>query len=178
MSIHTWEVEPTPNSLRELTPGVWNRPYQAKNVWEDEHGNRVIVNYAINLITLRSADGISSKCYDHREPFKSALRRNPNRRRAGLAAARRLFMKTPTQTKLDWLGSEEGVTLLTQLNIAGANPKVAYDALRSAFAAGFEERRDIKAHSSEVDRQLEAVAKWQELEPDDVDANCKPNKPE
>ena len=92
MSVHTWEIEPTPHSLRELTPGVWNRPYQAKNVWEDDQGNRVIVNYGINSLTLRHADGRSGRCYDHYEPFKSAIQRNPNRRRAGLAAARRIFM--------------------------------------------------------------------------------------
>jgi predicted nucleic acid-binding Zn ribbon protein len=75
-----------------LLPGNWSRPYKrAPNVWEDEAGNRVIVGYAINYLTLRRADGTPGGCYDHQEPFRSALQRNPNRRRAGLAAARRFF---------------------------------------------------------------------------------------
>lgn len=84
---------PADCSLRSLLPGEgWSRPYKnSPHVWEDAKGNRVIVNYGVNCLTLRPADGETFFCYDHREPFREALKRNPNRRRAGLAAARRIF---------------------------------------------------------------------------------------
>ncbi len=79
-------------SLKSLTPGRWRRPYNASpHVWEDESGNRCIVGYMIGFVTLRYADGTQSGCHSYEEPFKSALKRNPNFRRAGLAAARRIF---------------------------------------------------------------------------------------
>lgn len=86
-------------------------------------------------------------------------------------------MNTPTDKKLEWLSSEDGITLATRLNIAGADPKVAYDVLREAFAAGFDSgidaRRYREAQLAEIDRQLAAVKEWQRPEPDHVDASGK-----
>ena len=80
-------------------------------------------------------------------------------------------MNTPTDEKLEWLASEEGITLATRLNIAGADPKVAYDVLREAFAAGFDKRAYLDAKSATIDRQLAATEEWQRPEPDPVNAS-------
>lgn len=87
-------VDPSPSGsvprLVRLVPGNgWTRI--GANVWEDVAGNRVIPNMGINAIALRPCGGETRFLHTHEEPLKAALRRNGNKRRAGLAAAKAYF---------------------------------------------------------------------------------------
>lgn len=83
---------PSLHPLRAMTPGRWARPYPLNpHVWEDPQGNRAIVHHTINGVTVRRSNGEAGFLFDHDQPMRTALKRNPSRRRAGLAAARIFF---------------------------------------------------------------------------------------
>lgn len=82
--------------VRLLVPGHgWTRI--GGNVWEDMAGNRVIPTMAINAIALRPCGGETRFLHTYESPLKEALRRNANKRRAGLAAAKAYFAEANDQ---------------------------------------------------------------------------------